>query len=506
MALDRETLRPDELLAQLGWVRALARRLVADPDVTDDVLQQVCLLALEKAPSDARAGPRLRAWLATVTRNLARHAARSDGRRLRREQAAARPEALPSTADIVAHREALRRLVDAVTSLEEPYYSVVVARYLDGCPVAEIAARNGASSAAVRQQLSRARQQLRARLQALPADARRTWLPAALPLASVPAALQGAPAKLWLTRLGGFLMATSVPPLVAAVAVALVIAGAIVVSGSDERAAVSGPAVAHAPEGVPASAPVPGLSAHDRAKPALLEVSVADAGTPAERLALPHVPAVRAWDGLFKAADDLAYGTVTQEGLVNLAFDLLAQLPADATPEVVNGFAVYDLLASAGRGKVQLIVNLDASADSVANPLAPSAFTIKAELDTRPGAYTGNAADRATCTNVEIHVGTDARESLQGVSALSQNLVPGSQELWSQMSAAGSAVAIGGTFSIATDTVTWRPITVEASGSADKPGFLHTFGDPVEQAGGLGDPRTQLLNDVLAGRRRSVPR
>jgi RNA polymerase sigma factor (sigma-70 family) len=208
MHSDDETLRPDELLAQLGWVRALARNLVTDPEVTDDVLQQVCLLALQKAPAEARTGPRLRAWLATATRTLAWHAARADRRRVRREQAAAQPEALPSTVDIAAHREALRGLVDAVTSLEEPYYSVVVARYFDGRPVAEIAARSGATNAAVRQQLSRARQQLRARLLPLRLsdgsddsrrdghrDGHRRWLMGALPLARVPAPLESTPLR-----------------------------------------------------------------------------------------------------------------------------------------------------------------------------------------------------------------------------------------------------------------------------------------------------------------------
>src|SRR6185295_13704224 len=127
----RASIRADELLSQLGWVRALARSLVLDPDQADDVLQQVCLLALERVPDEAREGPRLRAWLAAVTRRLAGRRARTEARRLRREHAAARSEKLPSTLELAQRREALHALVDAVTSIEEPYAGTLVARYFE---------------------------------------------------------------------------------------------------------------------------------------------------------------------------------------------------------------------------------------------------------------------------------------------------------------------------------------------------------------------------------------
>jgi RNA polymerase sigma factor (sigma-70 family) len=202
-----EPLQHDELLAQLGWVRALARRIVADPDVTDDVLQQVCLLALEKAPQEARSGPRLRAWLAVVTRRLARHSARGEVRRRERERLAAQPEALPATDDLVAHRDVLKKLVDSLTSLDKPSYSVLVARYFDGRCVAEIAALGGTTEAAVRQQLTRARQRLRARLAPLVADDRQGWLASPLPAAAIAGALQTAAFRSLPERVGGLIVA-----------------------------------------------------------------------------------------------------------------------------------------------------------------------------------------------------------------------------------------------------------------------------------------------------------
>ena len=179
-ARPRSSVSPEELLAQLGWMRALAQRLVYDPDLADDVLQQACLLALERGPDSARQGAGLRAWLAAVTRRLALHSGRARSRRQRREQAAAQAEALPSTIDRVQHREALAGLVEALTALEEPHYSTIVARYFEGLSIDELAARAAITTVAARQRLSRAKQQLRARLERRIADDRSGWLALAL--------------------------------------------------------------------------------------------------------------------------------------------------------------------------------------------------------------------------------------------------------------------------------------------------------------------------------------
>jgi RNA polymerase sigma factor (sigma-70 family) len=507
-----ESPRPDELLAQLGWVRALARRLVADPEVTDDVLQQVCLLALQQPPDEARTGPRLRAWLATATRHLALHATRADGRRRRREQAAAQPEALPSTADVATHREALRRLVEAVTSLEEPSYSVIVARYFDGRSVAEIAAASGASKDAVRQRLSRARQQLRVRLQSLLAGDRPGRLWAALPLAPLAASLKLTPAKPLLPHLRGFFMAKSTTTLVTAACVGLALTGGVLFLRGDGSPAVDAPLAVRMRTSAPdAAAPaLSELSAAERDAPARLElepeVTAAPAPAPAaDRLALPAVPASEAWNGLFKAADDLAFGNITQEGVVDLAFALLAQLPADAEPELSHGYATYELLAAPGMGTVRLIMDLETPRDGITSSSRMSPFTIEAMLDTRPGAYTGNAADQSRSTKVDIAVVTDGHGALNGVTAVSFNMIPGSRELWEQMSAAARIVPIGGAFRISSESTTWSGITHEATGTAEEPGFMHRNCEPVARPGTLADPRTQLLHDVLADRRRKFP-
>jgi RNA polymerase sigma factor (sigma-70 family) len=289
-----DTIPPEELLAQLGWVRALARSLVADPDVSDDVLQQVCLLALQKAPREG--GPRLRAWLATVTRRLAHHAHRASVRRQRREEAAALPEALASTADVALRREALRGLVDAVTSLDEPAYAVIVARYFEGCSVAEIAAQNGLSADAVRQRLARARQQLRARLQALLREDRQGWLGAALTLPG-PAALEAARGTSSLGHFGGLLVAKTVGTggiakfAVGLIVVACLLLGTWYVLVERPQDAVSpaigGPELQDGVSGAASSA----LPAPDLAPPAEL----VDSALPDEASLADADPAASAW-------------------------------------------------------------------------------------------------------------------------------------------------------------------------------------------------------------------
>src|SRR2546425_7016362 len=82
--------RIDALLAQAGWIRSLARSLVADPNLADDLVQQTWVAALEHPPGPAKP---LKRWLAAVLRNFARQERRGERRRAARESTAARPEA-----------------------------------------------------------------------------------------------------------------------------------------------------------------------------------------------------------------------------------------------------------------------------------------------------------------------------------------------------------------------------------------------------------------------------
>ncbi len=150
---------PPDLLAHAGFLKALARGLLGDEHRAEDVVQDSFAAAL--AVGERR---EWRAWLGAVARNLASKVRRGEARREARERRAARPEALPSAADLAAQLELYRRLVAAVSALDEPYRSAILLRYFHGLDTAEIAKREGVPQATVRARVSRALAILRARL------------------------------------------------------------------------------------------------------------------------------------------------------------------------------------------------------------------------------------------------------------------------------------------------------------------------------------------------------
>ena len=99
-------LDPELLQSHRPFVTALARSLVRDESRADDVVQQTLLAAIEKPPEHSG---NLKAWLASVTRNLALMRRRGEGRRRRREEAVARPErdSVPSPDEVHARLEAM---------------------------------------------------------------------------------------------------------------------------------------------------------------------------------------------------------------------------------------------------------------------------------------------------------------------------------------------------------------------------------------------------------------
>jgi RNA polymerase sigma-70 factor (ECF subfamily) len=187
METNPRSIGADALLAEMAWVQRLARSLVRDTNLADDVAQDAWLVALERPPH-ARSGPGRRAWLARVTRTLARQSMRSDARRTLREHGAARNESEASAGEIVARGSMHRRLVDAVMALDEPVRSSILYRYLDGMSAPEIAERCGASPAAVRQRLSRGLAELRSRLDREFGGERSAWSALVVPASSVPLA------------------------------------------------------------------------------------------------------------------------------------------------------------------------------------------------------------------------------------------------------------------------------------------------------------------------------
>lgn len=169
---------PAALLADHAWARRLARQLVRDPSLADDLVQEACARALAHPP-----GREPRAWLGGIVRNLAREFRRERVRRERREAEVAQLEAQPSAADALERLSAQQDVVHAVLALEEPYRSTIVLRFYDELPPRKIAARAGVPVATVKTRLARGLALLRGALDKEHGGDGRAWALALLPLA-----------------------------------------------------------------------------------------------------------------------------------------------------------------------------------------------------------------------------------------------------------------------------------------------------------------------------------
>ncbi len=183
---------PDIVLQHAGFIRSLARGLIRDESLVDDVVQETLITALERGPERREA---LTAWLRTVTRNIAYKAYRSTARRRSREEEAAQPERQQATIDIVAKGEALESLTGAVLELPAPAQEIIFLRYYEELSHAEIGERLGIASGAVRMRVHRAQKLLQERLDRSSDGDRLAWMSGLAGLVGVPLSeLRGAAA------------------------------------------------------------------------------------------------------------------------------------------------------------------------------------------------------------------------------------------------------------------------------------------------------------------------
>ncbi|HEV7555151.1 MAG TPA: sigma-70 family RNA polymerase sigma factor, partial [Kofleriaceae bacterium] len=174
------------LLAEMIWVRRLARALLRDVDAADDVAQDAWLVASKHAPDDRP----LRPWLARVVLNLVRMRGRGATRRQLRELATGDDAQTVPTSEELVERVEMQRVVAAeVVALAEPSRQTILLRYVEGLPSAEIARRLGIPDATVRRRLKRALDELRERLRARDDAPSGGWLAALAPLAQGPVAV-----------------------------------------------------------------------------------------------------------------------------------------------------------------------------------------------------------------------------------------------------------------------------------------------------------------------------
>jgi RNA polymerase sigma factor (sigma-70 family) len=206
----------DELLAQVGWMRTLARSLVADSQAAEDVVQDAWVVALGKR---ATVRTDLASWLRSVVRNLALRRNAREGRRPAVERGAARVEGGDPTDELrgaIERMELQRWLAEALLELPEPARSAVILRHVDGLDPGEIARRQSCSREAARQRVARGLAELRRRLDARPGG-RAAWCLVLVPWTHAPRPLPLS----WTT--GGILMGSKalLASLVALAAVAV---------------------------------------------------------------------------------------------------------------------------------------------------------------------------------------------------------------------------------------------------------------------------------------------
>ena len=159
-----ESIRPEELLADMRWLQLFAARLVSDDQDLADVTQEAWAAALEKAPPGIdRRG--LRAWLARVVRHRVFRGWRDESLRRHHESRGARAEGVRDTRSDLERLQVQHRLAGILLELDEPYRGAVVLRYYHDLSYEEIGARLGVDPAAARKRVSRGLARLRAQLE-----------------------------------------------------------------------------------------------------------------------------------------------------------------------------------------------------------------------------------------------------------------------------------------------------------------------------------------------------
>ena len=178
---------PSQLDRHIEWLRRLAKGLVRDASLAEDIVQETALAAIKAPPALCDGSPR--PWLARVLRNRAAHAARAASG-FEAAKSVARQDAVaegPRESDDAQQRllnvETGRTLAELVLKLREPTRSTVLMRFWDDLPPRKIAKRQGIPLSTVKSRLARGLDQIRSELDSRNGGDRNAWLLAVLPMA-----------------------------------------------------------------------------------------------------------------------------------------------------------------------------------------------------------------------------------------------------------------------------------------------------------------------------------
>ncbi len=171
----------DPLVERLGahasWIQRLARSVVADAGLAEDLVQDTWVAALVHGPETSRD---LRPWLRRVLVNFANKAKRRPAREVPSREVEHGAE--PSPEELSARLDSERLLTEELAAISEPFRSTLILHFYEGLQPTDIANRHGLPAGTVRWRLKRGLELMRERLDARHDGDRRTWGLALLPL------------------------------------------------------------------------------------------------------------------------------------------------------------------------------------------------------------------------------------------------------------------------------------------------------------------------------------
>lgn len=155
MEAESNPMDAQELLADMEWLSRLAHRLVRDPALADDAVQDAWLAASRRVSARGDAGAPDRGLLGATLRGIVQHALRGARRRRFHEASAARSEALPSTEELLEIGERQQELWRHLAALDEPYRRALMLRFQKSLGTKELSTRLGEKEDTVRWRIRR---------------------------------------------------------------------------------------------------------------------------------------------------------------------------------------------------------------------------------------------------------------------------------------------------------------------------------------------------------------